>query len=79
MSDENIKALLEITENQIEYWKDFMAGEGNWDEFEYILYSSYIDGYLEDSLMFGRKILEILIRRKWRLKAKLERTENNDN
>lgn len=78
MEKEAIKNLLDITEEQIKYYKEYMVGDGNYDEFENALYNEYIDGYLEDSLLFCRRLLEILSHRKWYLKAKLEELENND-
>ena len=73
-------ALLDITNEQIEYYKDFMAGEGNHDEFEFALFSDYIEGSHEDYLVFGNALLQILIKRKRKLEADFKKSkEENEN
>lgn len=75
MKRSTLMALLDITNDQISYYKDFMAGEGNHDEFEFVLFSDYIDGSFEDYLVFGNKVLQILVKRKHRLNFELRKIE----
>jgi len=73
-----VRVLLKFTENKISWYRDFMAGQGNWDEFEDELYSHHFDGAYEDYLMFGNKILEILYRRKRQLEKILKGDGDNE-
>lgn len=68
-------ALLDYTNHLISYYKDFMAGEGNHDEFEFALFSDYVEGSFEDYLVFGNKVLQILVRRKHKLEFELKKIE----
>ena len=77
MSEENIRTLLVITERSIEHYQDFMAEQGNWDEFENDLYSHHFNGAHEDYLVFGNKMLEILYRRKRKLERLLNGGDSN--
>lgn len=78
MTKDNIEGLLEVTKHQISYYKDFMAGEGNHDEFDFALFSDYVEGYFEDYLMFGNKVLQILVRRKHKLEYELSKIEEEN-
>ena len=80
MDKSTLEGLLQITNNQISYYKDFMAGEGNCDEFEFVLFSDHVDGSFEDYLVFGNKLLQILIKRKRKLELALAKIEEvNEN
>lgn len=72
MTVEHAQALLEATNEQINWYRDFMAGQGNPDEFEFQLYSHYIEGAREDYLTFGNSLLKILHWRKFRLEQFLK-------
>lgn len=72
MTTENAEVLLKITDEQINFYQNFMAGQGNCDEFEFQLYSHYTEGAHEDYLTFGYTLLKILHWRKFRLEKFLK-------
>lgn len=78
MTKDNMESLLEVTKYQISYYKDFMSGEGNHDEFDFALFSDHVEGYFEDYLMFGNKVLQILVRRKHKLEYELSKIEEEN-
>lgn len=78
MTTEQAEKLLVITEAQIEEYRDFMAGQHNFDMFENQLYNCHVAGYHEDSLVFGHKLLQILHWRKIKLERFLKGGDSDD-
>lgn len=64
MTKQQIEQWIISTDERIENYEEFLAGKGNWDEFEDELPYQYADGFAEDSKKLAEKLLEILKRRK---------------